>query len=125
VIPGATSLTAALAVSGFDIRRFYFYGFLSAKTPIRQKELKSLKDFEHPIVFLDTPYRLLQVLQDVSTAFGPSRRACVACDLTMKSELVLRDTLLQLVKHFSGHKERREYVLIVEGKPQSGRRRQK
>jgi 16S rRNA (cytidine1402-2'-O)-methyltransferase len=123
VVPGATSLTAALAVSGFDVRRFYFYGFLSAKAPLRQKELQGLKEFASPIVFLDTPYRLLQVLQDLLAAFGPSRRACVACDLTMKSERVQRSTLHNLVQYFSEHKEKREYVLIVEGKPSGKKHR--
>ncbi|MBE0644435.1 MAG: 16S rRNA (cytidine(1402)-2'-O)-methyltransferase [Bacteroidetes bacterium] len=112
-IPGPTSLTTALALSGFDAHRFYFYGFLSPKTEERRAELSQLRHFHAPIVFLDAPYRLLQVLEDMAAAFGNGRRAAVASDLTLKHEEVRRDRLDSLVKHFQKDRRKREFVIIV------------
>ena len=36
-VPGANSLLAALIGSGYDIEKFYYYGWLSAKKNIRRK----------------------------------------------------------------------------------------
>jgi 16S rRNA (cytidine1402-2'-O)-methyltransferase len=105
---------SALALSGIDVERFYFYGFLSAKKEERQHELRSLQRFPYPIVFLDAPYRLLQVLEDMKNILGKYRRACVACDLTLPNEDIQRGTLGDLVSHFTAHKKKCEFVIIVE-----------
>lgn len=112
-VPGPTSLTTALSLSGFDAHRFYFYGFLSPKKEERRAELTGLRNFPSPIVFLDAPYRLLQVLEDLRAAFGKGRRAAVACDLTLPGEDVRRGTLDTLVKHFREDRRKREFVIIV------------
>lgn len=114
VIPGPTSLTTALAVSGFDAHRFYFYGFLSPKKPERRKELHALRTFPAPVAFLDAPYRLPQVLTDMVSAFGPGTAVCVACDLTLPDEEVYRGTLGSALDHFTKHKRKREFVIIVQ-----------
>ncbi|PLX33366.1 MAG: 16S rRNA (cytidine(1402)-2'-O)-methyltransferase [Ignavibacteria bacterium] len=112
-VPGPTSLTTALALSGFDAHRFYFYGFLSPKRPERKSELQRLRNFDDPVVFLDAPYRLVQVLEDLTASFGNGRSACVACDLTLPKEEVRRGTLKQLRDHFRKHNAKREFVIIV------------
>ncbi|MCB2204938.1 16S rRNA (cytidine(1402)-2'-O)-methyltransferase [bacterium] len=122
-VPGPTSLTTALAVSGFDAHRFYFYGFLSPKRPERKEELRMLRDFPAPTVFLDAPYRLVQVLEDMTAAYGKGRKAAVAVDLTLPSEEVRRGTLEQLRDHYRAHKRKCEFVIIVDGAPQRRRHR--
>ena len=118
-VPGPTSLTTALVLSGFDAHRFYFYGFLSPKKEERRGELLPLVRFPDPIVFLDAPYRLLQVLEDLAAAFGTGRRAVVASDLTLRGEDVQRGTLGSLVRHFREDRRKREFVIIVG--PERGR----
>jgi len=115
IVPGITSVTTALAASGFDIKRFFYYGFLSAKKDERRAELLALKSFPHPLIFLDTPYRLRQVLDDMSNVFGSSRNACIACDLTTRDESVRRGTLGELLRFFSGQSRKVEFVIIVQG----------
>ncbi len=112
-VPGPTSLTTALALSGFDSHRFYFYGFLSPKKEERRAELSQLRHFRDPVVFLDAPYRLLQVLEDLAAAFGNGRHAAVASDLTLKHEDVRRGRLDTLVKHYQADRRKREFVIIV------------
>ncbi len=113
VVPGPDSLTAALAVSGFDAHRFLFYGFLSPNKHARREELAALRQTAMPLVFLDAPYRLVQVLDDMRTAFGGARRACVACDLTLPDQLVARGSLDALWKRFADEGKKREFVIIV------------
>ena len=115
VVPGPTSLTTALAISGFDVTRFFFYGFLSAKRPQRIAELRALKSQTAVLVFLDAPYRLNQLLADLKNVLGATRRACIACDLTLPSEHVERGTLATLQSYFSNHPGKREFVVLVEG----------
>ena len=118
-VPGPTSLTTALVLSGFDITRFYFYGFLSPKRPERVAELRTLKSHPSLLVFLDAPYRLNQLLADLAEVFGTERRACVACDLTLDTEHVERGTIAAVRKYFMAHPEKREFVVLLE----SARRR--
>ncbi len=115
-VPGPTSIMSALILSGFDFKKFFFYGFLSVKREQRVRELYSLKHHTAPIVFLDTPYRLLPVLEDIMKAFGQSRMICVATDLTMPHEYIFRGTTAEALAHFSKTKKKNEFVIIVDGK---------
>lgn len=120
-IPGPTSITTALALCDFDTSRFYFYGFLSAKRELRQSALTGLRGFPDPLVFLDAPYRLLPVLEDLKVILGATRRVCVACDLTLPGEIVLRGTLSEVHGQVAASPRKCEYVIIVEGAKSSGR----
>ncbi|MCZ7557774.1 MAG: 16S rRNA (cytidine(1402)-2'-O)-methyltransferase [Bacteroidia bacterium] len=122
VVPGPDSLTAALAVSGFNAQRFLFYGFLSPKKSLRRDELAKLRSMTIPLVFLDAPYRLTQVLEDMRTQLGPTREACIACDLTLPSQLVARGTLHALYTRFAAEGKKREFVIIVGPRPESENR---
>ena len=113
-VPGPSSLMAALVVSGIDFKRFYYYGLLPRKKEDRRKILKKLINFPDPIVFLDAPYRLVQVLHDVKRVFGPRRRVVVACDLTTEQEFIFRGTAKEALNYFKEKDEKREFVLIVD-----------
>ncbi len=125
VVPGPDSLTAALAVSGFDAHRFLFYGFLSPNKNERREELSKLRQIDMPLVFLDAPYRLVHVLEDMRTALGGSRRACVACDLTLPGQLVARGSLDKLWKRFAEEGKKREFVIIIGPREKHVRRESK
>ncbi len=43
IVPGPDSLIPSLIVSGFDISKFYFAGWLSPKSDERKKQLEELK----------------------------------------------------------------------------------
>ena len=113
-LPGASSLLPALIVSGFDIKQFLFYGFLSPKREHRIIELLQLKKEHRSIVLMDTPYRLMQVLRDVSEVFGASRKLSVAFNVTMPDEEIVRGTSADLLNYFSKNNSKGEYVIVVE-----------
>ena len=113
-IPGASSLLPALIVSGFPIERFRFAGFLSPKRPRRIAELQQLKRERSTIVLMDTPYRLTQLLRDVSDVMGKSRKVCVAFDLTLPSEEIVHGTSGALYERFLKSGKKGEFVLVIE-----------
>ncbi|MGB2866806.1 MAG: 16S rRNA (cytidine(1402)-2'-O)-methyltransferase [Bacteroidota bacterium] len=115
-IPGASSLLPALTVSGFAINQFLFYGFLSPKRERRIRELQLLKRDTHTIVFMDTPYRLVQLIRDIAEVFGDNRRVCVAFDLTLPSEEIFHGTAPKLLELFMKTGKKGEFVVVLEGK---------
>jgi 16S rRNA (cytidine1402-2'-O)-methyltransferase len=113
-VPGASSLLPALIVSGFSIDEFVFQGFLSPKRNRRITELQQLKREPRTIVLMDAPYRLAQLVRDIAEVFGSSRRVCVAFDLTLPTEEILRGTAPELYQRFSKEDRKGEFVLLLE-----------
>jgi 16S rRNA (cytidine1402-2'-O)-methyltransferase len=114
-IPGASSLLPALIVSGFSIREFLYEGFLSPKRTRRIAELQQLKHETRTIVLMDAPYRLVQLVRDIADVIGPSRRICVAFDLTLPTEKIFHGTAPELHNQFAKEERKGEFVLIIEG----------
>jgi len=114
-VPGASSVLAALVVSGLPLDGFRFVGMLPVKTDARRAALRRLKDERATWVVLDAPYRLATVLADLREMIGAERRAVVACELTMPNENVVRATLGGIVTHFEQHPFKGEFVIIVAG----------
>jgi len=116
---GANSVLTALVISGFDISRFHYLGFLSPKKDIREKELRDLKNIERAFVVLDTPYRLTNILTDMEKHL-PDRKLFLGIDLTMNNEMQLRGTASEILSKISSispdKKLKGEFVLVVEKK---------
>lgn len=114
-VPGASSLLAALIVSGFSLREFVFRGFLSPKKDRRISELQQLKREPRTIVLMEAPYRLVQLVRDIADVLGASRRVCVAFDLTLPTEQIFHGTAPELYKQFSKEELKGEFVVLIEG----------
>jgi 16S rRNA (cytidine1402-2'-O)-methyltransferase len=67
------------------------------------------------MVFMDTPYRLVPLLKDISQIFGDNRRICVAFNLTMPDEQIFRGKSLELYRQFEKKNMKGEFVVVVEG----------
>jgi len=113
-VPGASSILPALIVSGFSIERFLYYGFLSPKRNRRIAELEQLRNESRTIVFMDTPYRLVQLVRDIAEVMGQQRRICVAFDLTLPTEEIFRGTAGDLFQEFSRSPKKGEFVAVLE-----------
>jgi 16S rRNA (cytidine1402-2'-O)-methyltransferase len=114
-LPGATAFVPALVNSGFPSDRFVFEGFLPPKKG-RQKRLQALEDEDRTIIFYESPYRLVKLLEQLLAAFGPGRNACVSRELTKLFEENVRGTLAELIDHFGKNPPRGEIVVVVNGK---------
>jgi 16S rRNA (cytidine1402-2'-O)-methyltransferase len=114
-IPGASASLMALVLSGLPTDRFYFAGFLPAKTTARQKELQNLKAIPATLVFYETAPRLIESLADMQGILG-DRNAAVARELTKKFEEIRRGSLSLLSGHYAETgAPRGEIVIIVSG----------
>lgn len=115
-VPGASSLLAALVVSGLPIERFRFVGMLPAKTLERRQALAHLKDERDTWVVLDAPYRLAPLLSDLQGALGALRDVVVACNLTMPEEKIVRGRIDHVRASFEKNPFKGEFVIVVAGK---------
>lgn len=68
-IPGASALTVTLSLCPFDTTRFAFEGFLPHSGQHRRRVLKKLVDEERPMVFYESPHRILKTLEDMKKIF--------------------------------------------------------
>jgi 16S rRNA (cytidine1402-2'-O)-methyltransferase len=118
VAPGPTSVTTALALSGFDLRSFFFRGFLSPNSRERMRQLQELRSISVPIVLMDTPYRLTRLLRDAASVIGDGRVCCLACDLTMPRQRIERGTLSEVSGRFRDG-DKYEFVLILDAPSRS------
>jgi 16S rRNA (cytidine1402-2'-O)-methyltransferase len=114
-LPGATAFIPAIVNSGIPCDRFTFEGFLPQKKG-RTKRIESLRDEEKTMVFYESPFRLLKLLQQLADTIGLERRASVSRELTKLHEETLRGSLGELIKHFESKGVKGEIVVVVEGK---------
>ena len=113
-LPGPTAFVPALVSSGLPCDRFCFEGFLPPKKG-RQSRIEALADETRTMVFYESPYRLLKLLQQLAEVFGDDRQACVCREISKVHEESRRGTLAELVTHFTQTEPRGEIVVIVAG----------
>lgn len=98
-IPGPSSLTAALSVSGFDVSKFLFVGFWPKKKS--NKLIEEIKNLNYPVVFFDSPYRILKTLDLLINGLGEERQIFVARELTKIYETVYRGSVKEVKEKMS------------------------
>jgi 16S rRNA (cytidine1402-2'-O)-methyltransferase len=91
-LPGPSSVLLALMASGMNGQQFCFHGYLSpqpARLPrdLRQLESQALRTGQTQL-FIETPYRNRQVLQQAILHLQAETRFCVAADLTLPTEFI-------------------------------------
>ncbi len=99
VIPlvGPSSILLALMASGFNGQNFAFSGYIPVKKPERTKailalEKRSLFEKQTQIV-IETPYRNLQLLDDLIQTCNSKTRLCIACNISLDDEFIQTKTL--------------------------------
>lgn len=115
-IPGASAVTLALSVSGFDTTSFTFYGFFP-RTKSEQEEFldKINADSSKCAVFYESPKRISKTLKSISQ-YGIDGRICVCNDLTKKFERIYRgkvdEVLIEIEQNDKS--ELGEYAIVFE-----------
>jgi 16S rRNA (cytidine1402-2'-O)-methyltransferase len=71
------------------------------------------------LVFLETPHRLLDALEDCQTTLG-NRQIAVARELTKLHEEIKRGTIEQVRNYYLEKEPRGEITLIIAGKEKDG-----
>lgn len=116
-IPGVCALIAALSSAGLPTDRFSFEGFLPSKQGARRQILEVLKHETRTLIFYESPRRLIGCLEDMILAFGLTRRACIARELTKLHETIETQTLQELQAWVADSPEqlKGECVVLVDG----------
>ncbi|CUU05560.1 16S rRNA (cytidine1402-2'-O)-methyltransferase [Candidatus Kryptobacter tengchongensis] len=118
-IPGASALLLALIVSGFNIEKFVYFGWLPQKREKRRQELRKLKGEQRTAVIFETPYRIIPVLEDIGAVLGVERKICVAYNLTMPDEEIIRGNVIEVMNYFIEKKKKGECVIVIAGAEES------
>jgi 16S rRNA (cytidine1402-2'-O)-methyltransferase len=112
IIPGPSSILAALVGSGFSTEKFCFRGFLPIKSGQRERELRAAVNGQETTIFFESPYRLTKTLA-ACIEIIPHRQLCVARELTKKFEEFQRGTASRLLAHYQAHPPKGEIVLMI------------
>ncbi len=112
VIPGPSSLTAAIALSGIPISSFVFEGYLPNKRSARRARLLELGGEGRPVVFFEAPHRIVAALEDMAE-LSPSRELVLVREITKLHEEVLRGLAASLLDSLREAEPRGEYVGII------------
>ena len=94
---GPSSILLALMASGMNGQRFEFVGYLPIDNQQRTKALKKLeeesKKDDCTKIFIETPYRNMQLMQSILSVCAKSTHLCIASNLTAKNESVVTKTV--------------------------------
>ncbi len=111
-LPGASAITTALSVCGFNINKFLFLGFLPKK---RQNKLFGwIKEGKIPFAFYESPKRILKTIKTLKDIFGGHARIFIAREITKLHEYFYRGTIFEVIKKLEKERIRGEVVVIVE-----------
>jgi len=93
---GPSSILLAMMGSGFNGQNFTFNGYLPIDKSERKATIKRLEKLSHDYnqsqIFIETPYRNNKMLEDLSSTLHPNTNICVACDITLPTELIITKT---------------------------------
>ena len=117
VVPGASAVVSALAISGISSRRFAFEGFLPADKNEKKEILTELSQESRTLILYEAPHRLLKTLKELFEYMG-NRNIALVREITKLHEEVLRGKLADIIADYESEKIaiRGEYVLVIEGK---------
>ena len=101
VIPliGPSSIMLALMASGMNGQNFAFVGYLPIAKFERVKAIKALEKrsfIENQTqIFIETPYRNVQLLEELIQNCNEQTLLCIACDLTLPEQMIKTYTIAQ------------------------------
>jgi 16S rRNA (cytidine1402-2'-O)-methyltransferase len=90
---GPSSILLALMSSGFNGQQFVFHGYLPIDKAARARRLREIEQDiirkDQTQVFIETPYRNLQLLQAITETCQESTLVCLATSLTTPEECII------------------------------------
>lgn len=110
-VPGPSAVAALWSVSGLE-GPFTFIGFLPQRHGERQRALAGLASEPRPLVFYESPHRILAMLEDAAAVLG-ERRALAGRELTKIHEEVIAGSLQEIRERLAARTIRGEFTLIV------------
>lgn len=113
-IPGASALTAAFSIAGISGNSFVFLGFVPHKKG-RETFFKSLSLYELPVIFYESPHRIMKTLESLVKHLRETATITIARELTKLHEEIVQDTPQAVLDYFNNNQDhiRGEFVVLV------------
>jgi 16S rRNA (cytidine1402-2'-O)-methyltransferase len=113
-VPGASSLTASISISGIPCDNFLFLGFLTSNKTQKQQVIQTLP-LNYSFVFFEVANRLQETLEIIKNTLD-NRNISIARELTKIHEEVIYGNVNEVFEFFQNNpqKLRGEFVVIVE-----------
>lgn len=92
VVPvnGPSSIILGLIASGFNGQQFTFHGYLPIDKVQKKRQIQQLESLVEKTgytqIFMETPYRNLQLLDDLIKFLNPSAKLCIAANINQPEQ---------------------------------------
>lgn len=114
-IPGVSAIIASLSAAGLPTDSFVFAGFLPKKKGKRIKQLNRLAKYPETIIFYESPYRILALLEEIIPIMG-DRRGVLSREMTKLYEEFMRGALSEILTNLKNRPAiKGEITLLVMG----------
>jgi 16S rRNA (cytidine1402-2'-O)-methyltransferase len=111
-IPGPSSITAALSVSGMDCASFVYLGFAPRKDEQRRSFFRGIVSEKRTCIFFETPHRIVATLNIGSAVLG-SRRIALFRELTKLHEEIVVGTAAEIHTQFASRESVKGEIIVV------------
>ena len=115
VVPGPCAALVGLILSGFEMKRFVFEGFLPREGKERRARLAELVGQPRTVILYEAPHRVARTVADLAGTLGAERRIALCRELTKLHEERAAMPLGEATAYLEAHPPRGEYVLVLEG----------
>ena len=119
VVPfvGPSSILLSLMASGLNGQQFAFLGYLPVDKLARNNKLKEIEkrslSHKETQLFIETPYRNQHMLEAILSTCQPNTRLCVACDISLETELIVTKTVANWKKTHLPDLHKRPTVFLL------------
>lgn len=116
-VPGASSVTAALSVSGLPTDRFLFDGFIPSKIVAKTKYFQTLLYENRTTVVFESTHRIQNSLVILAEMFPEARQVFIAREISKKFESHFLGSVIESLNWLNAkpHNKKGEFVLVIEG----------
>ena len=114
-IPGANSLITAITLAPFQIKKYYFAGFISREKNEREKEVNKLLSRKETVILMESPHRLQNILE-LLEKYASNRTIFIPINLTLESEKLYYGNVKTVKKMIiSDNIEKCEFLIVIKG----------
>ena len=110
-LPGATAFVPALILSGLDVSKFTFIGFLPEKRKEAEALIGRYKNLDATLIFYSAPHDLTRTVEVLYSVLG-ERNATIVKEISKIHESA---ESIKLNKGLNFDNAKGEYVIVVEG----------
>lgn len=111
-LPGASAIIPALTASGLIENEFIFAGFPPNKKG-RVSFLEKYKYFDIPIIFYESPNRLLKFTEEISDIYGNNSQICIAREISKIHEEFIRGNISDVLQNLKNRENIKGEIVVI------------